>query len=162
MSIAGAKIRKATLADLNTIAGIAGMDAHGSWTRPLLEHELTITWSHVEVVELTDDPAASAFSPIAAFMVWWHVAGEVELLEIAVDKALRRRGIARLLMEHLITQTKVLGATRILLEVRRDNGPARGLYDDMGFVVVGARPRYYADGEDAVLMDRRETSGASA
>ena len=90
---------------------------------------------------------------VAAFMVWWHAAGEIELLEVATHEAHRRRGVARLLMEHLFSQALVLAAPRVMLEVRRGNVAARALYEDLGFVVVGERPRYYPHGEDAILMD---------
>ena len=39
------------------------------------------------------------------------------------------------------------------LEVRRSNGPAIALYNQLGFRTVGMRPRYYNDNqEDAVVM----------
>ena len=42
----------------------------------------------------------------------------------------------------------------MVLEVRVSNLAARSLYQKLGFVEVGVRPRYYEDtGEDAVLMD---------
>ena len=42
----------------------------------------------------------------------------------------------------------------VVLEVRASNAPAQALYRRAGFVVDGRRPRYYPDGEDAVLMSR--------
>lgn len=44
------------------------------------------------------------------------------------------------------------GAESVLLEVRASNAAALHLYDSLGFERVGLRRRYYADGEDAVLM----------
>lgn len=41
----------------------------------------------------------------------------------------------------------------MILEVRRSNEAAQALYQQLGFEVVGVRPRYYKDTEeDAVLM----------
>ena len=40
------------------------------------------------------------------------------------------------------------------LEVRDGNTAARALYATAGFAPVGRRPRYYADGEDAVTYHR--------
>jgi ribosomal protein S18 acetylase RimI-like enzyme len=40
------------------------------------------------------------------------------------------------------------------LEVRADNAGALALYHAHGFLEAGRRPRYYADGADAVLMTR--------
>ncbi len=44
------------------------------------------------------------------------------------------------------------GAEAVLLEVRASNAAALRLYESLGFQRVGLRRRYYADGEDAVLM----------
>ena len=43
-------------------------------------------------------------------------------------------------------------AEAVLLEVRASNLAAQALYARLGFERVGLRKRYYADGEDAVLM----------
>ena len=46
-----------------------------------------------------------------------------------------------------------MGARYLTLEVRPSNEPALKLYGELGFEVVGVRPRYYSDnGEDALVM----------
>jgi ribosomal-protein-alanine N-acetyltransferase len=50
----------------------------------------------------------------------------------------------------------------MFLEVSATNDAARRLYDGAGFVEVGRRPRYYADGTDAVLMQRALTRDGAA
>jgi ribosomal-protein-alanine N-acetyltransferase len=77
----------------------------------------------------------------------WH------LMNIAVDPDLRRRGIARALLEQMIERA---GPDReYTLEVRTSNAPAIALYERFGFRSAGTRPRYYRDnGEDAVIMWR--------
>jgi [ribosomal protein S18]-alanine N-acetyltransferase len=85
----------------------------------------------------------------------WH------LMNIAVDPALRRRGIARALLEQMIERA---GTDReYTLEVRTSNTPAIALYERFGFRSAGTRPRYYRDnGEDAVIMWRTlETTSPS-
>ena len=79
----------------------------------------------------------------------WH------LMNIAVDPALRRQGIARTLLEQMIQRA---GRDReYTLEVRTSNTPAIALYESFGFRSAGTRPRYYRDnGEDAVIMWRTE------
>jgi len=88
----------------------------------------------------------------------WH------LMNVAVDPALRRRGIAWSMLEQMIERA---GTDReYTLEVRTSNTPAIALYERFGFRSAGTRPRYYRDnGEDAVIMWRTlqttSSSGAS-
>jgi len=72
------------------------------------------------------------------------------LTDLAVRASVRGRGVGRALLRWMLTQVE--GCTHIELEVRRSNGAARGLYASEGFTARGYRPRYYADGEDAVIM----------
>lgn len=62
------------------------------------------------------------------------------------------RGYMRKLLQQLF-DTICQGA-EIWLEVHEANAPARALYQTLGFVEVGRRPRYYADGGTAVLLSR--------
>ena len=77
---------------------------------------------------------------------------EIELLWLAVEPAARRRGLAGQLVSAVISWGEERDVA-VRLEVRESNAAAFALYRKYGFVVVGRRPRYYADGEDAVLLD---------
>jgi Acetyltransferases len=89
---------------------------------------------------------------IAGFIVSRCVAAdEVEILNVAVDDAFRRRGVASKLI-HSFPQT------HIFLEVRESNLPARALYEKLGFVVVGRREKYYDDPVEAALVMRLSQS----
>jgi ribosomal-protein-alanine N-acetyltransferase len=50
----------------------------------------------------------------------------------------------------------------ITLEVKAHNTRAIGLYMKHGFVDVGLRRKYYADGSDALLMTRHAGAAAVA
>jgi [ribosomal protein S18]-alanine N-acetyltransferase len=86
---------------------------------------------------------------------------EAHVIRLAVDEAARRRGIGRALLDGLVTWARERGAVAVLLEVRDGNVAARTLYAGAGFVAEGRRPRYYPDGEDALLwrltLDARDT-----
>ncbi|MCB9597765.1 MAG: ribosomal protein S18-alanine N-acetyltransferase [Sandaracinaceae bacterium] len=84
---------------------------------------------------------------LLGYAIAWVIAGEAEVLSIAVDPPARRRGVARALLDGVLE-----GAERAVLEVRARNLGARALYEDYGFALVGARRGYYSDGEDALLM----------
>jgi ribosomal-protein-alanine N-acetyltransferase len=72
--------------------------------------------------------------------------------DLAVADAARRRGIGRSLLVQSLTVLAVEGAAVVKLEVRESNDPARTLYRDVGFEVARRVPRYYRDGEDALVM----------
>lgn len=81
----------------------------------------------------------------------WMLAGEGELLRIAVHPEHRGNGLGHRLLAAFLDLPAAASAERVFLEVRASNAPARALYASLGFVVVGTRPRYYRDGADAVL-----------
>ena len=83
----------------------------------------------------------------------WVVDGQVQILKIGVDPAMRRRGIARGLLARVASDARDLGASRCSLEVRASNTGAQAFYEVLDFHSLGVRPRYYSDGEDAVIME---------
>ena len=91
------------------------------------------------------------------------VLGEADMMNVAVRAEYRNRGIARRLIEELVTALQAEAVHCLTLEVRASNEPAIHLYDSMGFVQVGCRPNYYsAPKEDALILKKewdRENSG---
>ncbi len=78
----------------------------------------------------------------------WHV------MNVSVDPARRRTGVATALLRELLARVGDAGA-RFTLEVRTSNTAAIALYERLGFKVAGSRKRYYQDnGEDALIMWR--------
>jgi len=90
---------------------------------------------------------------IVGYILFWLVADEVDIHNLAVRREFRRRGIARSLLQRVVDEARCQGARRVTLEVRRSNEPAQRLYESMGFVTTGLRKGYYSDdGEDALTM----------
>ena len=79
---------------------------------------------------------------------------DAELANIAVAPTHRGQGVGKLLMEKMHDYAKTFGAERMLLEVRVSNASAIGLYEKYGYERYGLRENYYADGEDAYLMQK--------
>ena len=91
---------------------------------------------------------------IAGYICFWSVEDEIQILNIAVRKTLRRKGIARKLIELAIQIGDRHNARLVTLEVRKSNLAARRLYESFGFRTVGERPDYYgAQKESAILME---------
>ena len=70
------------------------------------------------------------------------VAGDGELLLLAVDPKYRRRGVGRRLLQQFLEQARHEGTSRVHLEVR-DGNPAVVMYRHAGFKAVGRRRKYY-------------------
>lgn len=88
-----------------------------------------------------------------AFLVGWHVADELHILNVATAPAARRRGLASRLLEDVFAYAAQHHLRILLLEVRRSNEPAIALYRRHGFSIFRVRRGYYADnGEDAIEM----------
>ena len=79
---------------------------------------------------------------------------DAEIENVAVAPAWRKNGLGKRLMERLVADAKGLEAEQIFLEVRVSNSPAIALYRGFGFEDVRIRKRYYADGEDALVMKK--------
>lgn len=93
----------------------------------------------------------------AAFARWSviRLAGEAELLRIAVDPGRRGEGLAKALLAAAEADLAPLGIRDLRLEVRVANAPARALYAASGWREAGLRKGYYRDGEDAALYAKR-------
>ena len=89
---------------------------------------------------------------VIGYVGMWESFGEGNINNIAILPEYRRKGYAKLLLEHLISYGKEHKLTFLTLEVRESNEGARSLYQKMGFVRVGVRKKYYERTEDAILM----------
>lgn len=84
------------------------------------------------------------------------LAGEGELMRIAVLPEHRGRGESKKLMDRLEISAKEKEAPDLTLEVRAGNTPAVTLYKSYGFQAEAVRKNYYHDPvEDAFIMWRR-------
>ncbi len=91
---------------------------------------------------------------ILGYVCYWVVFDELRIMNVAVAPQARRRGIARVLVEHALAEGRARGVRRVLLEVRATNEPALSLYGSFGFERRALRRNYYSDPkEDAILME---------
>ena len=108
---------------------------------------------------------ASAFESAASYGLVAEDGGEIigygcitcaadtsDLENVVVSEGYRRSGIGRAIVEGLLAEAGGRGAEKAFLEVRVSNAPAMSMYLNCGFTGVYARTRYYADGEDCLVM----------
>ena len=74
------------------------------------------------------------------------------IYSIATHPECHRQGIARSLVQNVISTLAAKDIGRISLELRQGNSRALALYTSLGFKKRGVYPSYYGDGEDALRM----------
>lgn len=119
-------------------------------------------WTAAEFTSLLASPYVHAFTANGGYALTRTLAGESELLSLAVHPDHQRRGIARGLLTAWITAIQPQAETAFL-EVAADNSGALALYESMEFARSGLRKGYYSRADapavDAVLMSRPLTQG---
>lgn len=129
----------------------------------LEEKSFTVPWSEDLILDALESPLDRMWvlvedEYIAGYCNFRVIAGEGELMRIAVAPEARGRGYGRKLMEHLEKDARDHQVEDITLEVRASNEAAIGLYKSRGFQVEAVRKRYYTHPvEDAFIMWRRRS-----
>ena len=136
--------RRVTSADRARVCRFVEAVLEGAWSESLVRGALERPGAVGWWVGGDAEPAGALLAESSV--------GELHILTVGVAAAERRRGLGRLLLGSAVDHARRTRLERIHLEVRESNAGARTLYEKGGFVVVGRRPRYYRDAEDAVLM----------
>jgi [ribosomal protein S18]-alanine N-acetyltransferase len=105
---------------------------------------------------------AEARGRLAGYLLARMIAGEAEILTLAVVPWARRRGLGRALLDAALERLAAVGNRAVFLEVRESNEGARELYLGAGFRPVGVRPGYYRKPRESALVLRRALGAAGA
>jgi len=101
--------------------------------------------------------AAELDGRVAGILIGRVAADEFEILNLAVRKECRRRGIATQLVSSALEYALPAGARQTYLEVRASNEGGIAFYTRLGFRHFGRRPNYYRDPmDDAVVLVLRK------
>lgn len=128
----------ASVADAHAIAALHGASFHRGWSEDEIERLL------LDRSILTH--RATIRRKLAGFVMSRIVAGEAEILSVAVKAAQQGKGLARSLLRLHLGRLAGQGVTTVFLEVDEHNQPALRLYHKAGFYEVGRRTGYYPDG----------------
>ncbi len=139
-------VRRLNYADLPQVTAIERRSFPTPWSLAMFVLELSkpsgICLAAMREGELVGYLVCSRYDTV------WHV------MNVSVDPAYRRQGIASTLLSQLLERVGDPQA-QFTLEVRDSNRGAVALYERFGFRAAGVRRRYYQDnGEDAQIMWR--------
>ncbi|MFU8832171.1 MAG: ribosomal protein S18-alanine N-acetyltransferase [Wenzhouxiangella sp.] len=139
-------IRQMQKADLATVVSIEQQSYPFPWSRGIFSDCLQVGYRcHV----LTDNETIIGYAVVSMAV------DEAHLLNLCIRPDQRRRGLACVMLDHVVREVRIAGMDRLFLEVRPSNRAAVKLYRQYGFKVIGRRPDYYpgVDGrEDARVM----------
>lgn len=139
-------IRAVDVGDLDEICEIERHAFPHAWCREFFDSELRGSGRYNLV--------ARKHGRIVGYVFAMWIFDEMHVNKIAVDGRERRQGIALALMGECLRFAKANGIRTISLEVRKSNGGAIDFYRTLDFEASFTRPRYYPDGEAAVIMIR--------
>ena len=86
------------------------------------------------------------------------VLDEAQINFFVINQKYRKKGFGSYLMSYLIKQCEKLNINKIFLEVSRNNFTAEKFYSRFDFSTVGIRRKYYKDGSDALLKEKKLTT----
>ncbi len=144
-------IRKASKDDLNELCLIQNECFLEPWKKEDILYEIEKNPVNVFLVATLDNKIIGYLDYIVTF-------NSSSIVQIAVLKSFRSKGIASLLLQKMISLLPSDGEEKvefITLEVRKSNITALALYQKHGFEIICLKPHYYKNGEDAIYMVKR-------
>jgi ribosomal-protein-alanine N-acetyltransferase len=126
------------------------------------EESFSVPWSKnafLESIKLEHSIFLTALydGEIVGYIGMYKVFNDVDITNIAVSKEYRKKGVAKALMTEAFKRVKELGASGVMLEVRKTNLFAINLYEKFGFINIGIRKNFYEKPvEDAIIMWKKD------
>ncbi len=109
------------------------------------------------VAEDPDTGGVVGYAGVEVSALW----GEMDLINIAVDPAYRRRGIGEALLKWIIRRCRREGIPLLWLRVRASNEGARQFYRRLGFEPRGKFDHYYEDPDEPAIIMAMDVSAAA-
>jgi ribosomal-protein-alanine N-acetyltransferase len=149
-------LRRALASDVEALCALEAESSPHPWSEGQLRAEvLRAPPDAVLVLESRAGRGEPGTTRIVAYGAFRVVLDELHVLNVAVLPELRRRGLARWLLEFALGRAARAGARHVWLEARAGNAPALALYEALGFERRGLRRDYYRKpAEDAILLGR--------
>jgi ribosomal-protein-alanine N-acetyltransferase len=144
--------------DLDQVFAIERASFSSPWSWQLFLRELHNPAISTLLVAFEDLETSRGGQPparaVKGYVVFWVVADEMHILNLAVAPTYRQQGIAKRLVQGALEKAYGKGARTAYLEVRASNAAAQKLYLGLGFTGISLRRGYYdRPTEDAVIME---------
>ena len=144
-------VRIMTKEDIDQVVNIEEESFALPWSVKGFEESLELKFSKFFVALIGDR--------IVGYVGTYYIGDEIDITNIAVSSAFRRKGIAGKLMEAVFAYGHEIMASGINLEVRISNTSARALYAKYDFEELGVRKKFYSKPtEDGLIMRKNLTN----
>ncbi len=138
-------IRKMNMSDTKSLAELDRLCFSMAWSEKAFSDEAQNKLASYLVAERD--------GKILGYIGYWRVVDEGHITNVAVLPECRRQRLASTLLESIIKEAYNDGLILLTLEVRKNNTPAKCLYEKFGFKKLGERKNYYhSPVEDAIIM----------
>lgn len=126
---------------------------HDAWSAAQINSLLAQPFNHI--IYATDE----LNQRLVGYCFYSHIFEDAEILKIGTCLDYQQQGIASQLLTAIAQMCQIMGAERVLLEVREDNHAAIAFYQKHGFEQIAIRKNYY-DNHDttkthALIMQRK-------
>jgi len=138
------EIREMKGTDIDAVVAIEEQNFRDPWTPTIFKDELSQSSRTYYVAEMN--------GRVIGYMGMIWILDEGHITNVAVDTAFHGHGYGRELMKVVADLAFEKGMKSLTLEVRASNKRAIHVYEQLGFVNEGVRPKYYEGKEDAYIM----------
>ena len=140
--------------DIPRVAHLERMIFTDPWSEKVYRETFAIEGvEYVVAIDRPDRDEAGGGETIVGAAGVRNIAGTGEITNVMVLPEYRQAGIATRMITDLLKRGRQLGAEEFTLEVRAGNETAIRLYEKLGFVSEGIRPKFYRNPEeDALIM----------
>lgn len=141
-------IRQMERKDVAAIAELEKLCFSDPWSENSIASELVNRLSYWLVAEKD--------GKVVGYVGSQSVLDAADMMNLAVSPEYRKQGVGAALVNALTDHLQQNQVIALLLEVRVSNAPAISLYEKLGFVQVGRRPKYYHNPKEDALILRKE------
>lgn len=134
-------VQPAAKHDMSTLARIHAASFKHAWS----DGELEKMFSNKNYLCLVAHPPKTVRSEPSGFVFVRSILDEAEIIIIATDPDIRRKGVARKLLQETIRKLEFDRKDKLFLEVDEANKAAINLYESLGFKTINERSGYYSD-----------------